>query len=653
MNDVTLDHLESLNCPHCGMTFSGALPVAFSEITCDQCGKTSKVPGKFGQFLLYDRQGESVTSVVFDAFDPKLGRNVTLKILNYVLSKNPELVEAFKHEALAAAALNSIYVLKVYEFGIHNRQPFMVMEYIEGKFLHEVMQQENLSEYRILEMMDGIVQGLEDMHDRGIMHGDVMPRNILIHTDGSPRISDFGLARFSGQGNQEAQDQQWESWSSPYYMPPERILEEKEDFRGDFYSLGTTLFNLLTGQLPFFDLDESQVLKQKVEWEAPDPRNLNPEISQRMAELCNRLLQRNPQDRPENYQELREMLWQIKTRLPRPEKIIPEADLIPDYRQASARKKMKEPVAWFVFLVLMCILGAMLISLPDRASQKIPPDIITTPIPTRLPTAPPLPLPDPTPTPIPIPIATLVPRPTPTPLPASPLDFPGLQVFLQPENAQLPSQSSFQSSLAAWRNTLDDKIIFNQIQHSRQPRIDQIPGHPPILRFSGNSLQSALTPQQDLQFTLVTVLYPAPGEAAKQAQVFLGIDPKAEGSKKFIIRNDPKLSHSYIFETEKGAALLTLPLHARARPCVLGFRRSPDSDRAYLGENFADLSNAAPGMPETAADRFPGLQLGGLEQEALYYQGWIGVFLYFNRALSDREMEILASLLRQKYEEPF
>ncbi|MGA0369656.1 MAG: hypothetical protein ACO3N7_09425, partial [Kiritimatiellia bacterium] len=141
MQDVTLDLLESLNCPHCGAAFPNPLPEAFLRIQCETCGEKSTVPGKFGKFLLYQTQGESITSTVFDAFDPKLGRNVTLKILNYVLSKNPELVEAFKHEALAAAALNSTYVLKVYEFGIHNRQPFMVMEHIEGKFLNQVLQE--------------------------------------------------------------------------------------------------------------------------------------------------------------------------------------------------------------------------------------------------------------------------------------------------------------------------------------------------------------------------------------------------------------------------------------------------------------------------------------------------------------------------------
>ncbi|WFB34810.1 serine/threonine-protein kinase [Kiritimatiellota bacterium B12222] len=367
MQDVTLDILESLNCPHCGEIYPTPLPEVFEDVTCPHCNEVSNIPGKFGQFLLFAREGESVTSVVFDAYDPKLGRNVTLKILNDILSKNPELVEAFKHEALAAAALNSTNVLKVYEFGIHNRQPFMVMEHIEGKFLHEVIQHEALSDHRILEITDGIVQGLEDMHDQGIMHGDVMPRNILIHTDGSPRISDFGLARFSGSSSGDSPRDQWESWSSPYYMPPERIEGEDEDSRGDFYSLGTTLYNMLTGELPFFDMDEQVILNRKLSENPPDPRSVKPSVHDGLAELCLMLMQRDPDDRPSHFQELRQILTGLKQQMPRTEREIPEPELIPDYQHLHYKKK--EPFAGFAFVVLLAILIAMIISLTYRKNN--------------------------------------------------------------------------------------------------------------------------------------------------------------------------------------------------------------------------------------------------------------------------------------------
>jgi hypothetical protein len=230
-------------------------------------------------------------------------------------------------------------------------------------------------------------------------------------------------------------------------------------------------------------------------------------------------------------------------------------------------------------------------------------------------------------------------------LPTSPLDFSNLKVFLKPG----PSATGSNRRISEWRNALDNKPVFSQSQPEHQPLLDLSPSGAPVLLFSGSSLQSSLTPQHDATFTLVTYLKPTAKEADKQASILVGVDPKAEGTHKFLIRNDPNLAYSYIFETEKGSALLTLPLEERDKPIFLAFRRSAESDRGYLGTNIADLSNSPPIFPETLPDRFPGLQLGGIEQDQAFYYGWIGDFIYFTRALSDRELEILAKLLKEKY----
>ncbi len=639
MHDVTLDYLESLNCPHCGVAFSDPLPDAFSPVTCEQCGEKSRIPGKFGQFMLYERQGESVTSVVFDAFDPKLGRNVTLKILNYVLSKNPELVEAFKHEALAAAALNSTFVLRVYEFGIHNRQPFMVMEHIEGEFLHEVMKNTKMTEFRILEIIDGIVQGLQDMHDCGIMHGDVMPRNILIHTDGSPRISDFGLARFSGQKSSEDPRNQWESWSSPYYMPPERILGRDEDHRGDFYSLGTTLFNMLTGELPFFDLDETIVLKQKTNQDPPDPRHLNASISDGMAELTGMLLQRNPDHRPDNYADLRELLSEIKASMPRPDRPIPEAEELPDYQQAPHRKK-KEPFIWFIFVVLLGILGAMVVSLPNRNKEVATPEPEPTPVPTAVPLTP-TPLPVPTLPPLPTSTPQPDPTPTPVPIPSHPLMVPGLQLLLNPSSIKEESGHK----VAEWVNLTNNKVLFSQSELNKRPVLEILPDRPPVLRFSHACMASSLQIWNRDAFTLLMMIQVQNLENANGPMVILGGDLRAETSGKFIIQTEPTLPYSFRFITEKGSALLILPLEERGKPLLIGFRRGADGDSAYLGNLSTELSTEETKFPPSDPERFAGLQLGGIEGENNDFKGWIGEMQFYDRSLKDAEISALSKRL--------
>lgn len=641
MNDVNLDLLEHLNCPHCGVPFGDSLPEVFKEILCEQCGESSVVPGKFGAFLLYERQGESVTSIVFDAFDPKLGRNVTLKILNSVLSKNPELVEAFKNEALAAAALNSTYVLKVYEFGVHNRQPFMVLEHIEGEFLHEVMQQGKLSNARILDILDGIVQGLEDMHHQGIMHGDVMPRNILIHTDGTPRISDFGLARFSNKSNDGSQ---WESWSSPYYMPPERIKGEAEDFRGDFYSLGTTLYNLLTGELPFFDLDESVVLQRKQNEDPPDPRRINPDLSDDLTELTGSLLQRNPEDRPSSYEELRAAIYEINLQMPKPEKEIPEPDLIPDYQQAKPIKK-KEPFAWFVFLVLAGILIAMLISLPHADVEEL----VTTsePTPTSLP-PPPTPFSTPAPTPIPSPTATpepIQPLVSIKPPVVHPIKLSDLEIHL------LVDEQTFQENqaLSDWKDKRSDRSIFVQKDVNLQPKKFKYNDNL-VVAFSEDLLISSVQPAQMDSFTLISFISVNASAGANQSSFLIGVDPRAPGKNKFCIYSHPTLTAGFVFETDHGSALLVLPQEERGKPFILGFRRGEDGDRAYVGTRSTSLSKSETQFPITQSGTFSGLQLGGLEPGEQFFDGWIGEFLFYTESLSDPQMDALYDHLYQKFE---
>lgn len=644
MQDVTLDTLESFTCPLCRAGFTSPFPEAFSRTTCPHCGKDITVPGKFGPFLLYHVQSESVTSSMFDAFDPKLDRNVTLKILNYVLSKNQELVESFKREALAAASLNSIYVLKVYEFGIHNRQPFMVMEHIEGKFLHEVMQNETLTEARILDFVQGIVYGLKDMHEQGITHGDVMPRNILIHTDHTPRICDFGLARFNGEPTR--QQPQRDTWSSPYYMPPERILGETEDFRGDFYSLGTTLFSMLTGQLPFFDLDEEQVLKRKTEEEAPDPREIKPDISEGLAELTNRLLQCRPENRPSDYEEMNGLLHEIRSRMPRRQREIPQTDTVPVYHAKPNRTK--ESVGWFVLLVLTGIVLAMLISIPEKRRQKAVPASTPEPAPTATP-APPTPTPTATPAPTPAPQPTATPDPVRTP-PArtglvSPTQIPDILLQLDPAAASV----SGDGRVTSWSDPQNLQFSFLQETPGLQPVVDSRPPLPPVLKLTGKRMASSLPLHSKPEFTLVTISRHDPTASSASEQVLLGIHPLASDSRTFRIYAGGSLTGGFVFATENGLARLTLSSTERDKPFIVGFRRAPEREDAYLGNHAARLAEA--GTPEIRTDDaiLPALQLGGLESGDYDYGGWIGELYLYDRALSDDELYGLFEFLEEKY----
>lgn len=650
MHDIRLDNLEEFACPHCGGAVPSTALEAFSTVECPHCGESCVVPGLFGSYFLYGAITESVTSVLFRAHDPKLGRDVSVKVLNHVLSKNSELVEAFKREALAAAAMNSLYVLKVYEFGVHNTQPYMVLEHIEGGFLHQVMEEERLDDSRVLEIVEGIVRGLEDTHRQGIVHGDVMPRNILIHTDGTPRICDFGLARFSGQENDFR-----ENWSSPYYMPPERIAGREEDHRGDFYSLGTTLYYMLCDQLPFFDLDDQVVLQRKMEELPPDPRASRPDIRPELAELTLMLLEPDPADRPADYEEMKKILEVVRESIPRREPVIQDPDAPPEplYRTPDPRDHSN---AWsWVLLLLLGILAALVTAHVLRES-----DTETAPLPipaTSTPTPPVVPdpaptqdgekLPAPTPTPAPLPTPTPVPTPRPTPVPPDPHH--GRSVYLTAEHARRGENGG----LVEWLNgESNPQRVFTQRTPSLQPRWDENAGPRGGAVFERATMASSLTPHREQTYTIVLVVHPAEVPAGAPPQTLLGVDPDAPGERRFLIQCEKGLSGGFTFDTERGATRLTLPRHLRDRPVPLALVRTPDRDIAHLGHHASPLSAGDDTEREPDFNIPPAVHLGGLPERDRFFQGVVFEILYYPRALSREEIRILFDELSERHATP-
>lgn len=658
MHDIRLDSLESFACPHCGEDIPCDAAPPLSTLACPHCGRTGIVPGKFGPYLLYESIAESVTSVLFRAHDPKLGRDVSVKILNHVLSKNHELVEAFKREALAAASMNSLYVLKVYEFGVHNTQPYMVLEHIEGKFLHRVMDEEPLDDSRILDIVEGIVRGLEDTHRQGIVHGDVMPRNILIHTDGTPRICDFGLARFSGEDADFL-----ESWSSPYYMPPERIAGQPEDHRGDFYSLGTTLYFMLCGRLPFFDLDEQVVLRQKQEEPPPDPRDLRPNLCPELAELALMLLEPDPRDRPADYEEMKRILAVVRESIPRnhPDILDPDSPPEPLYRTPTSQSR--EPLWGGVLLLLLGILAALLVAHllrdskspagPQPASTPTPapsptPRVVPSPTPPA-PTATPLPAP-PTPTPSPAPSPTPLPSPTP-----SATAIPILPDPLRDPAAHLPpAQVHLRNGTHAiqWRDAISDRFIFTQKDPDLQPEWRGEEAQKGALVFQNARMESSLTPHREDTYTLVLMVQPIAAHENATSQVLLGVDPRAPGERRFLIHCEQELAGGFTFETERGSTRLILPRNRRNQPVPIALVRTPERDIAHLGDDASPLADPDDSRPQPDFNIPPAVHLGGLPDRNRFFRGLVFEILYYHRALSRREIENLFRELTERHPPP-
>lgn len=600
----------------------------FEQVECPKCERICRVPGYFGGYELYEKLSESITSSLFKGFDPRLGRNVSLKILNYVLSRNSELVEAFKREALAAAALNSSNVLKVYEFGIHNHQPFMVLEHIEGRTLHDLIQEGSLTQEQNLEIVEGIVQGLEDTHEQGIVHGDVMPRNILIHTDGTARISDFGLARFSGD-----ETELLDSWSSPYYMPPERIKGETEDHRGDFYSLGTTLYYMLTGRLPYFDLDDDEVLRQKLAGPPPNPREYKEDMVPELAELAMLLLELDPEERPDSFESLKNVLTAVREAMPvnRPDVDEIEAPPTPLYKTPNPVKE--EPLLVIILFCLIGVLGALLLghfSKQWRNEDSAPAATATPAVTPEATPTPSGPTPTPTPVPTPAPTATPTPLPTPTPIPA-----PSHQrtLFLRESDFQ----QNEDQSLKEWSDA-SGKPGFIPASELPPPTVLKEAEGPSSLSFSQNVLISGQTPHRNKTYTLIVWVQPDSETKPETNQLILGVDPRAPGERRFMIYIDQSLPGSYTFETEKGSTRLILPVGMREGPIPLALVRGPDEDVAYAGALKSNLTGTGAVRPDTDFKVLPAVQMGGLVDQNLFYKGQIFGVSFYDRPMDPKEV---------------
>jgi len=626
MQDVLLDTREHYHCPHCGEDLSLHALEAFQQIECSSCGRISRIPGYFGDYELTEKLSESITSSLFRGYDPRLGRKVSLKILHYVLSRNSELVEAFKREALAAAALNSPNVLKVYEFGIHNHQPFMVLENIEGRFLHDVIQEGSLTGEQTLDIVDGIVQGLEDTHDQGIVHGDVMPRNILIHTDGTARISDFGLARFSGE-----ETELLESWSSPYYMPPERIRGDKEDHRADFYSLGTTLYYMLCGRLPYFDLDDEVVLRKKLEGPPPDPRVFRETLQPELAELAMLLLERNPEERPGSFDDMRRVLTAVHDAMPAKRPDVPELDAPPEPLYKTPNPVKEEPLLVIILFCLVGILGALLIGHFSRQWHAKEPNPVQTPTPEPTPAV--------TPTAVPIlPTATPVPEPTPTPLvPPTPTPLPDLSfqrtLHLTLDDVRLDESGS----VTAWSRQ-EPKQGFVPGSGLPAPVIEKNADGVPSLRFEQNVMLTGRMPHRSKQYTVILWVRPHSLKQVSHDQVLLGVDARAPGERRFLIYMDETLPGSYSFETEKGSTRIILPVAARDQPVPLALVHGPKGDQAFADALTSPLSGAPRPREETDFKVLPAIQMGGLMDQEMFFNGHIYRVSFYDRALEEPEI---------------
>jgi len=254
----------------------------------------TEIPG----YTIIEDIGVGGWAVVWKAHQLSLDRIVAIKILRSQYSSSEKEVESFVREARSIAKLKHPNIVQIYDVGQHESHFFFVMEFINGSTALKILRDEGpIPQKKCLKIALSVAEALSYGWDKQKMiHLDVKPENIMIDEDGTVKISDLGLARISdpSQVNDEGET---EIAGTPNYMSPEQVQGAHLDFRSDMYSLGATLYHMVTGSLPFGDYEYPHNLTGHIESFIPNPRDINPSISIGMANLISRLMMKNPDDR--------------------------------------------------------------------------------------------------------------------------------------------------------------------------------------------------------------------------------------------------------------------------------------------------------------------------------------------------------------------
>lgn len=294
---VRTERIDTIECPHCQADLDVSDSPAFSNMICPTCDKVFMVPAKLGEFILLRLVGVGSMGCVFLARDYFLNRFVALKVLNERVHSGTDEYTALQQEAQAMAALNHPNVVGVHHFGRTDWQDYVVMEWIGGERIDEIMNKGKIPEADTLRIDIDVAEGLNAAQAVGLIHGDIKPSNIMMTQKNRAKVVDFGLASFSGDGRPPKGD----VWGTPFYVAPEKIEKKWEDARSDQYSLGVTLYHMLSGSPPFDANDSRKVVKAVKEDPTPDLRGVVPELSSRTCKIVRKMMDKEPGERFGDY----------------------------------------------------------------------------------------------------------------------------------------------------------------------------------------------------------------------------------------------------------------------------------------------------------------------------------------------------------------
>jgi eukaryotic-like serine/threonine-protein kinase len=248
-----------------------------------------------GRYEVESRLGEGGMATVFGGSDRLLGRKVAIKVLARQYAKDRTAVERFRREAQAAAGLNHPNVVSVFDTGSDDGVHYIVMERVEGRTLADIIRNEGaLAPSRAADIAVGVCRALSSAHEKGMVHRDVKPGNVLLTPQGGVKVADFGIARVASVDTLTATGSVMGTAS---YLSPEQARGGSIDARSDIYSLGCVLYEMLTGKPPFDGETPLSIAYKHVEEEPVPPSSLNPAVPPELEAVVGKAMAKDPDDR--------------------------------------------------------------------------------------------------------------------------------------------------------------------------------------------------------------------------------------------------------------------------------------------------------------------------------------------------------------------
>jgi serine/threonine protein kinase len=349
--------MVTIACPTCHNVIDITGLDAGDGITCPYCAHEFPITRQFGNFLLERQLGSGGMGAVYLGRDTTLNRTVAVKVLRPELVTDHKFMATFLREAEITASLNHPNIVQVFAFGQHDAVYYLVVEYISGGSLDDkIMNLGRITELEGIEIGIAVARGLEYALERGgLIHRDIKPGNILFNQNNTPKVVDFGLSlSFETTDHFDG-----EIWGTPYYVAPEKLERQPEDFRSDLYSLGATLFHAISGRPPYEGDEPNDVAMKHLSGNVVSLKAFVPDISDQTTYAVSKAMARYPEDRYQSYGEFIEQLEDAKRRITDPEFREQQSQNVVVLETPQAAKY----VVWMIvgLTVVVLVLGGLII----------------------------------------------------------------------------------------------------------------------------------------------------------------------------------------------------------------------------------------------------------------------------------------------------